>query len=399
MTNLVVCNKALSLRVGHWSSFHTSNNTVDAIINFLQCDGIKVTAAAEDGSFIQQVSEVSSAEAWGAQGNHFKVNVTGQLLVAGMHLEDLLTSLEVRHINSDLTIETSRTEQSTVKDISSVCGCNDDHTSVALETIHLGKQLVKSLLSLVIATTDTTSTRSANSINLINEDDARSILLCLLKQVTNAGSTNTDEHLHKLGTRDREERDTSLSCNSLCQQGLSGTRGSDQQDTLGDASTNSGEALRPLQELDNLHEILLGFVHASHIIEHNTSVGLHLELSLGLSEGHGVILSTGSHTTLLRSAGEQKEASNQQQWESEVAQEVEEDGTTILFVGVCSEVDVLFPELGEQLLASSWKLNADALDAVAKLGANNFNNSDSSVLVQIDLLDTVNIEVLQEARV
>ena len=38
-----------------------------------------------------------------------------------------------------------------IQDVCPICGCEDHHSLVALKTIHLGKQLVHSLLTFVIA--------------------------------------------------------------------------------------------------------------------------------------------------------------------------------------------------------------------------------------------------------
>ncbi len=48
-------------------------------------------------------------------------------------------------------------------------------------------------------------------------------------------------------------------------------------------------------------------------------------------------------------------------------QQVEEDGTAVLGVAVCSKVDALLTELGEQLGRCARQLHAHALHAVAEL--------------------------------
>ena len=52
-------------------------------------------------------------------------------------------------------------------------------------------------------------------INLINKDQARGILLGLLEQVTDAGSSNSNKHLDELRSRDGKEGHSSLTSNSL----------------------------------------------------------------------------------------------------------------------------------------------------------------------------------------
>src|SRR5574342_454973 len=50
------------------------------------------------------------------------------------------------------------------------------------------------------------STVSPNGVDLVDEDDARSILLALLEQVADAAGTDPDEHLHKVRPGNGEER-------------------------------------------------------------------------------------------------------------------------------------------------------------------------------------------------
>jgi hypothetical protein len=57
----------------------------------------------------------------------------------------------------------------------------------------------------------------------------------------------------------------------------------DQQASLGDTCTHCCEALGALEELHDLHEVLLGLLNTSNVVKHHTSVGLHLETSLALA--------------------------------------------------------------------------------------------------------------------
>ena len=96
----------------------------------------------------------------------------GSMIIYALHIS--------RHVQLVyLSVETSRPEQGTIQDVSSVSGSNDNDTSVALEAVHLCQQLVEGLLTLIVASTNSSSTRSAHSINLIHKDNAGCILLCL----------------------------------------------------------------------------------------------------------------------------------------------------------------------------------------------------------------------------
>ena len=69
-----------------------------------------------------------------------------------MHLENLLTLGKVGQIHIDLTVETSCTEQRLVEHISTVGSSKDDNTAVGAESVHLGKERVKRVLTLIVAT-------------------------------------------------------------------------------------------------------------------------------------------------------------------------------------------------------------------------------------------------------
>ncbi len=58
-------------------------------------------------------------------------------------------------------------------------------------------------------------TAFTNSIYLIYKDYTRSIFFCLLKQVTNPSSSNTNKHLNKTRTRNREKWNICFACNSF----------------------------------------------------------------------------------------------------------------------------------------------------------------------------------------
>ena len=65
----------------------------------------------------------------------------------------------------------------------------------------------------------------------------------------------------------REERNVGFAGNGARQQGLAGSRRSDQQHALGNASAELLELLRFAQELDDFLQLFLGFIHAGDVFE------------------------------------------------------------------------------------------------------------------------------------
>mmetsp|Transcript_5696 Transcript_5696/g.8390 ORF Transcript_5696/g.8390 Transcript_5696/m.8390 type:complete len:204 (+) Transcript_5696:1126-1737(+) len=194
-----------------------------------------------------------------------------------MYTKDAGTSLEVGKVNGNLTVETSRTEEGVIEDIKTVGSGNGDDSRVAIETVHLNQNLVQGLFTLVVTSSESCTTLTSNGINLINEDDARGVLLGLVKHITHTRSSNSNEHLHEFGTRNGDEWHTGLSSNSLGEEGLTGTRGSVKDNTTRNAASILSVSLRLLQEVNYLSELELGSVTSSNLVESYSSIGNHLD--------------------------------------------------------------------------------------------------------------------------
>ena len=89
-----------------------------------------------------KVLRVSAGETRGTTGNLCIVNIGPAGLAAGVHAEDLNTTLHaVRTVDGHLTIETSGTVQGSVQHVGAVSGSEHDHTGVAIEASNLREQL------------------------------------------------------------------------------------------------------------------------------------------------------------------------------------------------------------------------------------------------------------------
>mmetsp|Transcript_31319 Transcript_31319/g.50291 ORF Transcript_31319/g.50291 Transcript_31319/m.50291 type:complete len:330 (-) Transcript_31319:441-1430(-) len=201
-----------------------------------------------------------------------------------MDLKNSDTAFEVGEANLHTAIETTWTQEGRVKDVGTVSSSKDNDASVALETVHLGQNLVQGLLALIVATRDTGSTLTADGINLINEDDARSVLLRHVKEITDTRSTNTNKELNEFRTGGRDEGNSSLSSGGTSEQGLTSTRRTLHNDTLRNLCSELSELLRVLEEFHDLLKFLLGLVVTGNLIEGYSSIGLHLDLGAGTSE-------------------------------------------------------------------------------------------------------------------
>ena len=151
-------------------------------------------------------------------------------------LEDLFAAADVGTVNDDAAIETAGAEQGGVEHVGAVGGGDEDDAVVGLKAVHLNEKLVEGLLALIVSAAETGATVTSDGIDLVDEDDARSVLLTLFEEVADARGADADEHFYKVRAGDREERHVGLTGDGAGEQGLAGSRRSDEQNALGDSA-------------------------------------------------------------------------------------------------------------------------------------------------------------------
>ena len=104
-----------------------------------------------------------------------------------------------------------------------------------------------------------------HSINLIHENNARTVLLGLLKQIPHPRRPNPHEHLNKIRTRNRKERHTRLTSNRPRQQRLPRTRRPIQQNPRRNPRPQRLKLLRILKKLLDLMKLLNSLINPRHI--------------------------------------------------------------------------------------------------------------------------------------
>ena len=89
-----------------------------------------------------------------------------------MHIEYLHTFVQIGHVDIDLSVKTTGAQQRLIQNICAVgCGQNDD-AAIRSESVHFGQQLVKCILTLVVASkVDALATSTTNSVDLVDKDD------------------------------------------------------------------------------------------------------------------------------------------------------------------------------------------------------------------------------------
>ena len=200
-----------------------------------------------------------------------------------MQLQDLQARGLVGPIDQHLAIEAAGPQQRRVEDLRAVGRGHQDDTDARVEAVQLDEQLVQRLFPLFVRDR-ADAARLAQRVELVDEDDARRLLLGLFEQVAHARGADADEHLDEVGAADREERYARLARDGARQQRLAGSGRSDQQDALGQLGAQPAESRRRLQEVDDLAQLFLRLVDARDIGEADVDVLLHVDLGLAAPE-------------------------------------------------------------------------------------------------------------------
>src|SRR2546423_5217869 len=102
--------------------------------------------------------------------------------MACVYLEYLLTSITVGQIHEDGPVEAARPQQRPVEDARLVRRGQNDDSLFAREAIHFREDLVERLLLLARPADDGRTTSTPDRVQLVDEDDRRRILACLLEE-------------------------------------------------------------------------------------------------------------------------------------------------------------------------------------------------------------------------
>jgi hypothetical protein len=98
--------------------------------------------------------------------------------------------------------------------------------------------------------------RPANRVEVVDEDDCRSDVLCLLEQIVDSAGSHADDHLDELRGRDGEERHVCLAGDSPGQQRYAGTRCAGEQGAARHLRTQTLIAVGVAREVHDLQDLL-----------------------------------------------------------------------------------------------------------------------------------------------
>ena len=177
-----------------------------------------------------------------------QVNVVGEFHVLRMDTEDLKTASWVGDTNVDLAVETTEPTESRVDRVRAVSRSHHDDIRARLETVHKGEQLRDdAALDLAIRLL----TLRRNGVDLVDENDGRGVLLCLLERLPQVAFRLSRHLTHNLRAVDKEEKRPGFVRDCSCHKRLTGTRGTVHEDTPRGFDTDRLEELRMAEwELD-----------------------------------------------------------------------------------------------------------------------------------------------------
>ena len=282
----MVCRQALLLGAHDGLlALDTSHDTVDCIREVLVVDVGLASARCCKRSFVADVGYIGTGESGSVLGYEVEVEVFGKLQALDVYLEDLLALVEVGKCDMDLAVETAGTHKGLVEDVSAVGSGQDDDSRVGVETVHLGEQLVKGVFTLVVGReSHVLATGTSDGVDLVYEDDAGGFLLGLLEQVTHARCAHAHEHLDEVGAGNGEERNVGLAGHGLGEKRFARAGRAYEEGSLGDLSAEGGILPGILEEVDDLHHLLLGSVQTCYILEGDVVGAFFCELASGLAD-------------------------------------------------------------------------------------------------------------------
>ena len=269
---LVAHDPGALLRAGH--------DAVDGLVERVGVDELLVVAGGQQRGLVEHVRQVGAGEAGRTAGERLQVDVLGDRLALGVHLEDLLAADQVGTVDGDLPVEAAGAQQRRVEDVGPVGRGDQDDAALDVEAVHLDEQLVQRLLALVVAAAEAGAAVAADGVDLVDEDDGGRVGLGLLEQVADAAGADADEHLDEVRAGDRVERHARLAGDGTGEQRLAGAGRAVQQHALGDLGADGLELGRVLEELLDLLQLLDRLVGPGDV--RNVVFGVSLLISLAL---------------------------------------------------------------------------------------------------------------------
>ena len=182
----------VELRTKRFQAVATSAPASSVAFDSSGMAGFQFTVGGRD-LFVYEVGQIGATETRCGPRDNFKVDIFTKRYLADMDLQDSMPSLQIGPVDNDSTVKPSRSKESRVKNIGTVCGRHDDHAFIGLKAVHFNQELVQRLLPFVMSPPQSRSPMSSHGIDFVDEDDGGCVSFSKFEEVSNPGSTDTHE--------------------------------------------------------------------------------------------------------------------------------------------------------------------------------------------------------------
>ncbi len=247
-------------------------NSVARLFNVHHFDCIAVLTRGDLGAHIQQIFQVGTAEAGYALGNTAHIHRFAEGFLLGVDIEDCQPVFQGGEIDGNFPVKTSGALQCGVQDIRTVGGGDHDGAGVLFKAVQLREELVEGLFPLVVSAAEAGAAVAADGIQFVDKDNTGSGVTGVFEHIADARSTDTDKHLHEVGTAGAVEGDAGFTGNSSGYQSLSGTGSADKKNAPARAGAEFVVFFRVLEEVDDVYDLLFCRIEAGDIAESGVDV-------------------------------------------------------------------------------------------------------------------------------
>ena len=174
VTCLVISGKFLFLVAHNSCLFLSTNYNLDcSLFDFIHSDSLFILPCGEQSCLVKEVFKVCTCKSCCCFSDGLEFNIRSKRLFASVYFKNSLSAVDIRIAYNYLSVKSARTHKSRIENIGSVSSGNKDNALVCTKTVHFYKQLVKSLLTLIVTATEACTSLTTYGVNLINKDNTR----------------------------------------------------------------------------------------------------------------------------------------------------------------------------------------------------------------------------------
>ena len=145
------------------------------------------------------------------------------------------------------------------------------------------------MLALVVTTVDVHTASTPDGVNLVDEDNARRILLRIFKEVTHPRRANAYKHLYKVRTGNAEKRYLCLARYRFSEVRFTRSGWPHHQDAVRDACAQGVKLAGIFEKLHHFEEVIFSLFNACHIFKKRLRVLFGDHAGFRLAELHRAV--------------------------------------------------------------------------------------------------------------